>query len=144
MKRAPELHALSKDHHSGLVLAKKAKRAGNEGGALVSEVWADIEVRFKAELEPHFQIEESLIALNLEAQGELQLVKRLYKEHDALRQFFVPGSGRTPGDLRSFGELLEKHIRFEERELFEVAQNTLNPDVLSEIERACHVKCCEE
>ena len=40
--------------------------------------------------------------------------------------------------------LLEKHIRFEERELFEVAQNTLNPDVLSEIERACHVKCCEE
>lgn len=144
MKRAPELHALSKDHHSGLVLAKKAKRVGGEGGALVCEAWADIEARFKAELEPHFQIEESLIASNLEAQGELQLVKRLYKEHDALRQFFSPGSGRTPADLYSFGDLLEKHIRYEERELFEVAQNTLSPDVLRAIEQACCVKSCEE
>lgn len=140
MKRASELQALSKDHHRGLVLAKKAKRAVGEGSASVYEVWAEIELRFKAELERHFQIEESLIAENLKSLGELQVVKRLYKEHDALRQFFVPGRGRTPADLQSFGELLEKHIRFEERELFEVAQNILNSDVLSKIEQACLVR----
>ena len=144
MKRVPELQALSEDHHSGLVLARKAKRAGGEDGISISKVWADVEARFKSELEPHFQIEESFIASNLEAQGESQLVKRFYEEHEALRQFFTPGSGRTSVDLQSFGELLEKHIRFEERELFEVAQNSLSPDELCAVERACHVRCCGE
>jgi hypothetical protein len=141
MKRVSELQALSQDHHHALVLARKAKKAGSgEDGFSTRDMWADIEARFKTELEPHFQIEESLIASNLETQGEFQLVKRLYEEHEALRQFLIPGSGRTSADLQSFGELLEKHIRFEERELFEAAQNSLSPDELRAVARACHTR----
>ena len=141
MKRLPELQALSEDHHSGLVLARKAKKAAaGEDGFSTRNVWADVEARFKTELEPHFQIEESFIASNLEAQGESRLAKRLYEEHETLRQFLFPESGRTSADLQSFGELLEKHIRFEERELFEVAQNSLSPDVLRAVARACHAR----
>jgi len=141
MKRAPELRDLSEDHHYGLVLALKAKRAGaGEGDLSSADVWTEVEARFRAELEPHFQIEESLIAPPLETQGESRLAKQLYEEHEALRQFLAPGSERATDDLRRFGELLEKHIRFEERELFEAAQNSLSPEVLQAVAEACHAR----
>jgi hemerythrin-like domain-containing protein len=135
------LRNLSEDHHYGLVLARKAKRAGaGEGDLSSADVWTEIETQFKEELEPHFQIEESLIAPPLEIQGESRLAKQLYEEHEALRQFLVPGSERTAADLRRFGELLEKHIRFEERELFEAAQNSLSPEALQAVAEACHAR----
>jgi hemerythrin-like domain-containing protein len=138
MKRVPELRDLSEDHHHGLVLARKARKAAaGEDGFPASDVWAEVEAMFKTELEPHFQIEESLIGAVLAALGESQLSRRLLDEHEALREFLIPGRDRTPDDLGRFGELLEKHIRFEERELFEVAQSRLNPDELSEVAKAC-------
>ena len=141
MKRVPELRDLSEDHHHGLVLARKAMKAGGgEEWFSASDVWAEVEAKFKTELEPHFQIEESLIGTTLETLGESQLARKLFDEHEALREFLIPGGGRTPADLRRFGELLEKHIRFEERELFEVAQNTLNRDELSMVAKACHAR----
>lgn len=141
MKRVPELRNLSEDHHHGLALARKARKAAaGEEGFSTSDVWAEVEASFKAELEPHFRIEESLIGTVLEAHGESRLAKRLFDEHEALREFFIPGGDRTPDDLGCFGKLLEKHIRFEERELFEVAQNTLNRDELSAVAKACHAR----
>jgi len=42
------------------------------------------------------------------------------------------------GNYRAeFGDMLERHIRFEERELFEIAQERLSSDALKEIEMAC-------
>jgi hemerythrin-like domain-containing protein len=107
MKRFLELRDLSEDHHHGLVLA------------------------------PHFQIEELLIAPGLETVGETMLAKRLYDEHRALRECVRPESGRTPSDLHRFGELQENHVRFEERELFEVAQKCLSSQQLGAIAEAC-------
>jgi hemerythrin-like domain-containing protein len=37
--------------------------------------------------------------------------------------------------LRSFGILLDAHIRFEERELFPLIESTLSAGTLSEIEK---------
>ncbi len=140
MKRVPELRALSNDHHRGLVLARKAKKSGTESDLSLRDMWVSIELYFKTDLEPHFQIEELHIGSNLEAAGESGMAKRLYEEHDALRRFIHSKSERTSSNLQKFGELLEEHIRFEERELFEVAQNNLSADVLFAIEKACYVK----
>ncbi len=140
MKRIPELRALSDDHHRGLVLARKAKKAGVEGGASVRDVWDVAEFLFSTVLEPHFRIEETYIGSNLDAMGQTGMVERLYEEHKALREFLLPGSGRSSTDLQNFGVLLEKHIRFEERELFAVAQNKLSTDVLCEIEKASNIE----
>ena len=138
MKRAPELRDLSEDHHHGLVLAQKAKRAaaGNDARA-AAEMWVEVEMQFEAELAPHFRIEETLIAPELEAAGGSALTKRLYKDHGALRECVGSGGGRTPADLGRFGELLEDHIRFEEREFFEVAQKRLSPEALAAVAEAC-------
>ncbi len=138
MKRIPELRDLSEDHHHGLVLARKARKAAAGKDRLSSrEVWAEVELSFKIELEPHFQIEESLIAPPLEKHGELQLSKRLLDEHKLLRNFFSPKMVRSAENLGRFGELLDRHIRYEEREVFETAQNLLNPEELAEVAKAC-------
>jgi hemerythrin-like domain-containing protein len=130
---------LSEDHHHGLVLARKARKAaaGDEGFS-AEAVWVSAEGSFRADLEPHFRIEEELIGAVLETNGNLQLAERLYAEHAALRSFFAPGSARSSVDLGHFGELLEAHIRFEERELFEVAQDTLGPAALLAVANACN------
>ena len=139
MKRAPQLRDLSEDHHHGLVLARKAKLAASgQEGSSGPEIWAEVEAVFKRELEPHFEIEESLIGEALRAAGESQLAQRLVDEHEALRQFLLPRHRRTVDDLRRFGELLEQHIRFEERELFQVAQEKLTSDELGAVAKACH------
>lgn len=138
MKRIPELRDLSDDHHHGLVLARKAKQAAAGVDArAAAEMWVEVEMQFAVELAPHFLIEETLIAPHLEAAGESAMTTRLYDEHRSLRECVKPESGRTPADLGRFGELLENHIRFEERELFEVAEKRLSPEALIAIAEAC-------
>jgi hypothetical protein len=58
MKRAAALHALSSDHHTGLVLARRARQAVDAGPEVQANGWREVTRRFCAELEPHFQTEE--------------------------------------------------------------------------------------
>ncbi len=138
MKRCPELRALSGDHHHALVLARTlARAADHEGGLSEDAAWAELEARFAAELEPHFQIEESLLAPALEAGPDSALVVRLREDHEVLRRLVAPGGARTSAELRCFAETLERHVRFEEHELFEAAQRTMTPSALQAVALAC-------
>ena len=142
MKRVPQLRELSEDHHHGLVLARKMKMAvSGQKGPSVTEMWAEVEAVFKSELEPHFEIEELFVGEALKVAGESQLAQRLFDEHASLRRFLtIPGHRQTVEDLRRFGELLEQHIRFEERELFQIAQDKLTSGELDAVARACHAR----
>ena len=140
MKRVTQLKALSSEHHRALVLARKARLNSAKDSTSVSDMWTELENYFKSELERHFTIEELHIGKHLNTLGESALIKRLHEEHQAMRSFFLPESGRSSNELKNFADLLEKHVRFEERELFEVAQNRLSPDILCEIDKACNRK----
>lgn len=136
MKRFPELRRLSDDHHQGLVLARRARQtAAGTGGHSVEGVWAEVARRFRAEFEPHFRVEETTLAPALSAAGEAELVAKLHADHAALRALVAAQAGRD--GLKEFGDRMEQHIRFEERELFEAAQAKLSPEVLSKIREAC-------
>lgn len=136
MKRVPELRKLSDDHHQGLVLARRARQtAAGTGGHTVDDVWAEIARRFPLEFDPHFRIEEVTLAPALEAAGEGALVAKLHADHTALRALVEAKNG-TAG-LKEFGERMEQHIRFEERELFEAAQSKLSQQQLQTIREAC-------
>jgi hemerythrin-like domain-containing protein len=84
---------------------------------------------FAAELEPHFMIEESSLLPAMAQAGEEALVARTLREHAELRallgRVLDPDADATT--LLSFADLLSAHVRFEERELFEVAQQRLAP-----------------
>jgi hemerythrin-like domain-containing protein len=135
MKRIPELRKLSEDHHYGLVLARKARLAKDETSA--KKVWWEVMNKFQDELDPHFIIEEKYLAPPLETLGENALIERFHNDHKELRSLVHDLVGHSLITLKKFGEKLEAHIRFEERELFEVAQKRLSVESLKAIEKAC-------
>ncbi|MFQ6609964.1 MAG: hemerythrin domain-containing protein [Fidelibacterota bacterium] len=135
MKRFPELRQLSEDHHHGLVLARRARQADRNLES-IRMIWQEVAEKFRLELEPHFHIEEQFLAPPLVALGETKLTRRFNREHRQLRKLVKNQNEWSLATLLQFGELLEKHIRFEERELFETAQKRLSVDDLKTIEQA--------
>lgn len=126
MKRHQNLQALSREHHSALQLALKAKRAAMSGDqAKIDTTAAACVAAFSAELNPHFEIEETtLLPLLLEV-GEDKLMAKVERDHKALRCLAVQMERPDAKTLRSFAELLTSHVRFEEREMFVVIERLL-------------------
>ena len=126
MRRHQQLQDLSREHHGALQLALRARRAAQSGDAaqIAASAAACIEA-FAVELDPHFVIEENELLPALAQQGEHDLVQRTLAEHEQLRALVVHLAQPDATRLRSFAELLHAHVRFEERELFEVAQRHL-------------------
>ncbi|GGB96591.1 hypothetical protein GCM10011352_23390 [Marinobacterium zhoushanense] len=134
MKRSAELRALSSDHHRALVLAKQAKQATAENEAALAKLWLEIERAYRSELEPHFAIEERYLSEPLMELGETALVERLHKEHRRLRSYFATDADHSLNALHAFGELLARHVRFEEREFFNIAESRLSTEILAAVE----------
>ena len=135
MKRHPGLQRLSREHHVALVLAKQAQRFEGET-AEATRFMAEVAQAFAIELEPHFLAEESGLLAALDAAGQAVLAERTLAEHQTLRAVARRLAAGDTASLRRFGELLEAHIRFEERDLFPRAESILPPQALSVIDRA--------
>lgn len=123
MRRHQKLQDLSREHHGALQLALHAKRAVLSGDDTQIAASASACVAaFALELDPHFVVEETTLMPALAQQGEHELVQRTLGEHEALRALVLQLQRPAAATLREFSELLTAHVRFEERELFEVAQ----------------------
>ena len=137
MKRIPELRDLSDDHHTGLALARRCKQVGHPKSEPSPEaVWNQVLDAFSSHLEPHFQIEEQHLLPALESIGEASLAGRIREDHRSLRAL-RESKAPNPTLINQFGELLESHIRFEEREVFESTQDRLPARALKAIAAAC-------
>jgi len=132
MQRDPSLRSLSSDHHSGLVIAHRARKAAGQDAQAQDIAWEAIRDIFRTELEPHFQREERGLLPALRVVGEIDLVERTLAEHRPLRSLIVE---HRPGNLAAFAKLLTAHIRFEESELFDTAQRRFGPRVLADLAR---------
>lgn len=125
MKRHPGLIPLSHDHHQGLVHASRLKKAA-AGQRPLEETVDDFIAFYPDDLLRHFREEEEVL-------GEVMTRKcgdddpqriRLFAEHEMFRrlaedlQAARAGNGDLPAAASAAGDLLERHIRFEERELF--------------------------
>lgn len=129
MKRHAALLQLSREHHHALKLSRLARFASDAGHALaIAEAAEKIIAAFPEVLEPHFQSEENELLPALAAVGANELVARTLAEHaelrDLKRRLIEPDSEM----LARFATLLHDHVRFEEREVFETAQQLLYPE----------------
>ena len=125
-KRHPALIPLSHDHHHGLALALRCRKHAlgqlNPGDPASIEACAAEASRFFNEnLTAHFEAEETVLFPLMAAYEECrELVARLESEHREFRKMVAwaadPGGQRK--FLFDFGDLLEQHIRSEERKLF--------------------------
>lgn len=134
MKRHPVLQPLSDDHHRALILARRLRGTAAEDTPIDLEGLAS-EVRrtYEADLEPHFAVEEEALLPALRDVGLQALVDRTLADHARIRALIA--NVWTDATVRELGALLERHVRFEERELFPEAEQALAADVLEAIGR---------
>ncbi|MBS1141982.1 MAG: Hemerythrin cation binding region [Proteobacteria bacterium] len=129
MKRHAALLQLSREHHHALKMSRQARFACDAGlTAAIAQAAETICERFRNELEPHFQSEEADLLPALAAAGAAGLVQRTLAEHAELRDLYRRLAEPNGETLDRFATLLNDHVRFEERELFETAQRLLYPE----------------
>lgn len=129
MKRLDCLSDLSREHHTALSLALRARRAAGGDQSEVDRMAAQVRERFRAELEPHFREEERWLLPALAEAGESELVERTLAEHVELTRLAEQLGIPRAETLLVFADGLTAHVRFEERELFPAAE--AHPDCLA-------------
>jgi hemerythrin-like domain-containing protein len=137
MKRREELRGLSSDHHDALVLCFRAANAAKSGDEDAMRVeWDRMQQTRHDVLDRHFAIEEEHLFPALADLEESEMLERLTRDHALVRQLLIPSVLPSPAHLARLAEVLEAHIRFEERTVFETLQERIPAAVLSEISAA--------
>lgn len=126
MKRDPSLVPLSHDHHHGLVRVFEIRQALRNGESLSAQ-HAKNTTFLANDLAPHFQAEELHLVplLRRFAVVEPAAVEQLMEDHRELARL---ASATSASELTAFADLLESHIRREEREIFPAYQERVGPD----------------
>lgn len=122
----------SKDHHHALLLVWKI-REGFKKAIEPLRITKYVIHFFDTDLCLHFKSEEELLFSKLTNDNKLRIQAEF--EHELIYRL-ISGLRKNPGDkdlLREFTDHLEKHIRFEERELFHYLQENISEVALSEI-----------
>lgn len=132
MHRDPRLRDLSPDHHQGLVLARRIRRAFEARIAGADPV-EEVRRRYENELRPHFEVEETFLLPELSSAGFTELARRTLREHQTLRAHLEAAGQGHVDRVRKFGALLEAHIRFEEHELFPTCEKHLDSEALEAV-----------
>lgn len=149
MKRAPELRDLSDHHHQGLVQARRLRRAATGEEATSPVETAEAFLKFWQEkTTAHFREEEILLPVLARHGGDVRHgpVADMLAQHAQIRGLLMELSDEVRnGALRAetlegIGELLEAHIRLEEREVFPMIEETLPEEGLKEVASRLEVK----
>ncbi len=129
IKRDKSLLSLSKEHHFGLLASWKIRRGFDlkvdpkRMANFVNDFWLN-------HLNAHFIAEEKVLFNKLTH----KLIDEALQQHAALRLLIKDiNENGTVEQLTQFADLLEQHIRFEERQVFKLLQQELPEDKLSEI-----------
>lgn len=133
--RHPSLIPLSHDHHHGLALALRCRKQAlgqikPMGAAGLRERADEVAAFYSSNLIAHFRAEEEVLFPRLHSLSpeSASMVEALRAEHEQIRRAveqIKTGSGlaKLVFDL---GDMLERHIRKEERELFALFEERLD------------------
>lgn len=136
LKRSRQLKPLSSEHHQALLVAFQLKQglAGHaESAGAPRELTGLVNLARRVEeglLLGHGRAEEELLGCHLPGPD----LKRLAFEHRELARLVEQARQGSPQDARqalsAFAELLERHVRWEERELFDAVERAMAEEEL--------------
>jgi iron-sulfur cluster repair protein YtfE (RIC family) len=134
-RRHESLIPLSREHHYGLLVCLRIHRGlANHHADLdwLSERAERVICFFESDLKTHFEAEEEIVfPAMLEIEEARAVIEQLIKEHRNVTRL-VDRLRRSRGLqlsslLREFADLLEAHIRQEERVLFPCYERNISP-----------------
>lgn len=126
IKRIEELQPLSREHHYGLLVCWKI-RQGIKKEIALERIKKYTNWFWDKHLQYHFEIEEKYIFPIIG--NEHNLVVQAVKEHQQLKKFFKDQTDLS-NSLSQLEQNLQKHIRFEERVLFNEIQKVATKEEL--------------
>lgn len=140
-KRHPSLVPLSRDHHDGLMLALRLRQGKK---ALLRDwshdpAWqANYVVQFfRHHLVSHFEAEERVVFPTMKkyVKENVDTIETLLSQHEEIKRRVerLEKLDRIDldGELKDFGDFLERHIRIEEDDLFPAFERSV-PDEIAE------------
>ncbi len=144
MKRNKNLKTLSWEHHDGLVVSfrlqqgLKKKANVNDMSDYIFHIWDKL-------LEHHFWQEEQTLS-NLKISSEF--TSQMKNEHKQIRNLIgeLNKDSKNKNFIEEFAEFLNKHIRFEERQLFPLIEKEVDSNQLDEIGKFLkdqHITSCK-
>lgn len=149
MRCHPSLIPLSHDHHQGLTLALRCRKqalgrikpTGIQG---LRDRADEVKGFFLKNLERHLEAEEKILfpMMNSFIPESQALIRDLLEEHREMRAAArkLEGDAGLAKSLFDFGDLLERHIRREDRKLFPLFEKYVTQEeagrIKSEIETA--------
>lgn len=144
LKRHQALIPLSRDHHTGLLLCWKI-RMGFKKGVKEERIADYTGYAFDHQLMPHFRLEEKEIFSCLPEQDPMrQKAEAQHKELYGMASRLKKAGEDTKELLNSFEQALDKHIRFEERQLFMHIQEQLDEEQLEALGKRVEAIHAEE
>ena len=131
IKRSKELAPLSREHHDGLLFAWKINQ-GLANNTPVEVMCNYVRWFWAHHIKPHFKDEEKVLVKFLPPDNPL--VIQMIKEHLDISDLILSlDQDPDKNTLKILAEFLNKHIRFEERQLFAYAEEALTSEQLNSI-----------
>ncbi|MDN5696627.1 MAG: hemerythrin domain-containing protein [Rubrobacter sp.] len=149
MKRHPALREFSDDHHQGLVHALRLRRAASDSSGRPEEVGRAFLQFWREDTSVHFRKEEevllAVVALHAGQMLDDESVTQMLAQHARIRGLAMRLDDELnrreaePEILGELGELLEAHIRLEERVVFPLIEEALPEDALTKVSEQLEV-----
>lgn len=131
IKRSKELIPLSKDHHEGLLFGWKV-RQGLKNGTPYKVIADFIQWFWEARMEEHFRKEEQVLVPHLPHDNAL--VMQMLEDHEQLEALVhLCAMVQDEEVFLQLADGLHSHIRFEERVLFQYAEEVIPPAEMESI-----------
>ncbi|WP_186578468.1 hemerythrin domain-containing protein [Aquibacillus kalidii] len=133
MKRHEALHPLSHHHHHALVMAQQLKKADENSS--IQEMTRQVIDFWQTDGEDHFRDEEEVL-LPLYAQYESvdqDSIRDMLIQHVQIRSLVQQIRGKQRPNLDTFrklGEILNDHVRLEERVIFPMIEKAVPENYL--------------
>ena len=139
LKRSRELKPLSSEHHQALLVAFQIKKslAGHAEAAGAPKDLAgllSLARRYEDQvLKNHTRAEEDCLARYLSEAD----ARRLRQEHAEMARLLETARAAKPPEMRAalsaFADLMERHVRWEERELFPACEREIDAEALAHV-----------
>jgi hemerythrin-like domain-containing protein len=120
IKRSSEIAPLSREHHDGLLLCWKI-RSGIKNELDAGRITGYVLFYWETHLKAHFLDEEKYLFPLLSADHP-KLAQAIREHGELVQQINNLQKTQTYSALSKFADELEAHIRFEERDLFNVIE----------------------
>lgn len=140
IKRSKQLASLSREHHDGLLFVWKLRK-GLQNDISVQRIKEYSVWYWHNHLQSHFNSEEEILLPYLPLKNEMAI--QLKKEHKNIRELILKTGQADKNTFILLADLLDDHIRFEERRFFNYLEKALSPEQLNSIyQQLNHAPAC--